>query len=471
MGRALSITERFLDLLGLQKKGVANRYEGATWSSKRSMLPGQVQSARLDISSYTRMELVRKSRYFEKNNPIYNRIADLWELYISGQGLAVSPNSSSMDWNATALRSFETWCRFCDFTGRQNFGTIIGLWARAWFVDGEVFVLLTRGETGRPRLQTIEAHLVSTPDKLAGEEGRTIIDGVQIESSGRPLTYWVQVDSDRREWRPIDRENIIHIFEPSRPGQYRGIPICHSVINELHDLDDLHILEMQAAKDNARVSRFVMTGGAEATDEDILRTGETTGDDGKKRQQYYDEVVGAEARMLYPGDKVMQFASERPSVVTREYWRYKTELVCTGVGIPYVMVFPDSMQGTVYRGSLDMATAFFKARFAVISEAVKRAYTFWYLWASRNEPALRGAPSDGDQCTIAPPRAPNVDVGRNSSAMLAELSACATDYELIYGPLGLNWRERFRKLKEQQDYAASIGLKLPTAPRPTPPTA
>ena len=101
-----------------------------------------------------------------------------------------------------------------------------------------------------------------------------------------------------------------------------------------------------------------------------------------------------------------QHRTERPSVTTTDYWRYKTELVCNGVGIPICMVFPALMQGTVYRGALDMASEFFRQRHKVISGTVKRIYLRNIKWAIRNDSRLKNPPQDWFKVIIHPPRAP-----------------------------------------------------------------
>jgi hypothetical protein len=173
-------------------------------------------------------------------------------------------------------------------------------------------------------------------------------------------------------------------------------------------------------------------------------------------------VSGGTVRVLQHGDEVDQNPGQRPSVTTVEYWKLKRELVCAGVEIPYCIVFPDSMQGTVYRGALDMATSFFRSRHAVLADVQRRIWGYVISFGIATDRALAGPPGDWRKVSILPPRAPNVDVGRNSAAMLAELAAGATNYELIYGSLGLSWQTELRKRAEQakfiRDLAAQYGV-------------
>jgi lambda family phage portal protein len=453
-----------LSRLRLWLASLFNRYEGAAFTVQRSYVPAAIQDARLDLGKCTREELVRKSRYWEKNDALYNRLCDLFESYTVGSGLILQPASADDAWNKSARDWWTTWERFCDLTSRQSFGTLQSLIARAWFVDGECFVVLTRGESGRPRIQVVEAHNVYTPTALQAKEGNSVIDGVKIDSVGRPVGYYI---NDKL----VSADSVIHVFEPNRPGQYRGIPFCHAVLNDIHDLSDLQLLEMQRARQAAEVSNIITTSSGELDAAQARRNriavGATEAGNVSTRDEYYRSVFGATARVLRRGDDFKQFKIESPSEATRALWLNLEEKICAGIGMPRILAYPGSMQGTVYRGALDMANSFFRVRSSVLAECFRRIYEFAMGWAANNEPTLKPTkPLDWYQVNIQPPRAVNVDVGRNSSAQLAELEAGATTLDDIYSPLGKDWREQLRKRKAELDYIRELGLEAVETPQP-----
>ena len=460
----------FNKLFGAEAASPTARYEGATHSWERGWIPAGIQDARFDADNATRMELVRKSRYFEKNNAIYNRLADLYCDYTAGASLQITPASDDPEWNQRAKEWWEGWCRQPNPTNRQSFGPLAQTITRARFVDGECFLVLTRGDSGRPRVQLFEGHQVKTPPQFAEQEGKGIIDGVMVDKNGRPQGYYFcsrSADGLSETFEPIAADHVIHLYKPLRPGQYRGLPMVSSVINDLHDLDDLQLLEMRAAKDAADITNVIKTPSGEVDPVDLRRSSITatkTDSNGntytEEKLDYYQDSIGGNTLVMKQGDDIQQFRSDRPSVATSGYWKYLTEKICAGVGIPYVLVFPDSMQGTVYRGALDMANQYFRAEFVTLADASRLLYTYVMNWARFNVPTLRDAPHNWAAVNVHPPRAVNVDVGRNSAAMLAELEAGATTYEDIYGPLGADWKAKFRSLKEQRDFAESIGLAL-----------
>jgi hypothetical protein len=136
-----------------------------------------------------------------------------------------------------------------------------------------------------------------------------------------------------------------------------------------------------------------------------------------------------------------------------------TEKVCAGIGIPYVLVFPESMQGTVYRGALDMSAVWFRSRHQVMASAARRIYEYVMEWSIKNDQTLNDAPSDWYEVAITAPRAPNVDVGRNSAAQLAELEAGVITYDEVYGARGLDWRSALEAKAQQALFIRQLADK------------
>lgn len=432
-------------------------YEAAKlWDPRRSRVPGWVRDARLDADVLSRLEIMRKARYFERNNAIVNRLADLFEEYTVGpNGLRFVPASSDPAWNKAFSAWFADWSRFCDLTSRAGFGTIQALCARSWFVDGEVFVLKTRGKArpdqqSFPRLQVIEGHRVSTPPDLASDP--SIIDGTKLSDRGRPESYFIRIGgltaADAENYEEVPADQVIHIFEPSRPGQTRGLSFFYPVLNDLHDLDDLQLLSMDAFKEAAQVTNVLKTKTGELSAKELRAarfniggTAGTSGGSSQNRNEYYQDVFRGKAKVLLKDDEFQQFAVVRPSEQERALWDYLTSKVCVGVGVTKLLVMPYTTQGTVVRADLDIQGAFFRSRSSVLATAFSEAYRFAAQWAVNNVQDLSDPPEDYLRVKVRPPRSVNVDVGRNSAALVAEYEAGFRTLEMICGELGEDWVE------------------------------
>lgn len=460
---------------------IKNYYEGAQWQwGERGFIFGSNQDARLDATAMVRKEIMRKSRAFEKNNAFQNRLADIFEQYTVGSGglKVVSENKQATEY-------FDRWSQDCDALGICDFGTIQGIAARAWFVDGECFIVKVL-VGGRLKIQLVESHRVETPPELAANEGISIIDGVAVDARGRKTGIWVNIGNEtplvasaNDKFKFVSAEDVIHIYEPARAGMYRGLPFCYPVMNDLNDLDDLQKLVNQVAKQAALVGNVTTNRTGELSTRSARQVGmkiPTANAAGspitKTASDYYNVKFGAQEIALQHGDSIKQFQADRPSLVEREHWDYLTGKISIGQGISKMLVNPYDlrMQGTIVRADLDISAAFLRARSYTMQQAVKRVFYWAISWAEDyDREVLRGGfKFNGYQSvTVRPPRSPNVDVGRNSKAALAELNGNARTYQDWYAEEGKDWREQFdqiaaeRQLMEQKNITP-LDLQNPT---------
>lgn len=456
---------------------VLNYYEGAQFFFSSTSLPGVNQPAHLDITKFTREEIRRKAYYFEKNHPLVQKLAGLFENYVVGQGIQFFPASSNPEWNLRAKATWDVWKKFSAIDNLQGFDSLQGIIARRWFIDGEVFVLLLTSAQGFPRIQLVESMRCKTPPKLAEREGKDIFDGVQVDGNGRPIAYYFD-DSPK----PISAEQVVHIFEPERPGQYRGISFFASCIKTLHDLSDLQMFEMQAAKRAARTTDVIKKGPGQNTADILKRLKQGAANHASAATpmqgaaEYLTEVNGAKPVVLELGEEYAQYKSERPSVVVQSFWQKLEASICAAVEIPYILVYPESMQGTVFRGAIDSAAATFRARYASLVIHLTRIYEF----AIENQLRLIGAPpADWRNVDSRPPKAVNVDVGRNSSATINEIAAGIRSHQGVIAEDGGDWKAILRQKAETWAYAMEladaygvevenlIASALPPAAQPT----
>lgn len=451
---------------------VTNRYEaGQQYSTKRTYLPGFVQEPRFDADQATRLELVRKSRWFEKNDPLANRLAEIFtEFTVGPNGLPMIPSSTDEDWNGRASDWLGEWYPFADLTTRHGYGGLMTTAAWRRFFDGEFFILKTSGETNRPRLQGISAHRVGTPmDRIDNDR---IIDGVQVDGRGRVEGYWIQVNpqDDSYTFRTVNE--VIHIFEPESPGQYRGLPLLTPVMNDLHDFNDLFMFEMAAAKEAARVTNIIENPSG-TFDPNQLRSlrysqGNQKATDGteieENRVRFFKQVLGPSTIALRSGEKLLQNASSRPSVTTQWFMEYLASRICAGVSISKLLVFPWSIQGTVARGDLALAATFFKSRFVPFQSAAREAYIYTMGTARFIDSRVADAPFDWMKVNIRPPRSPDVDVGRNSAARIAEYDSGLVTAEEIFGERGMDYREQFRQCAREAQLIDRLAKEFGISP-------
>lgn len=439
-----------------------DRYEAAQPSTpKRSYVPAFNRDARYDANSWSRWEMTRKIRYFERNCWLVQALRDEHVKWTVGPaGLGVNPASSNDEWNKAMLESYQEWCESPVFDQSIDMRQAHKQIAGSCHLENDMFILKTRfkqiGKQARPAIQLIESHRCSAPGTVYSvREDDNIIDGVQLgaDPNGRysgPVGYWIIDNFLGDQWAYRNIGEMLHVFSPERIGMYRGITPYHSVMNTLHDLDDLESMEMDRAKINSEIANIITTPSGELNKDASRqkRYGQTATStpipDSKdeyidSRIQLYRKILGARTIALKTGEGFEQVGSESPSASSQWYWKYKLGQVSKTVGVPLILIFPElieGMQGTVVRGIYDDAHETFKGYFYQYAVAAIKLYQYYAQWAIFNDPRCINHPPDWNKCHVVPPRAVNVDIGYTSQAVLAELEAGVTNFDDIAGRLG-----------------------------------
>lgn len=467
------VLRAFSGLKKALKRVFSNIYEGASWwSSDRSWIPEyNPQDAKLDLTELELTELIRKSRYFVKNSPLVHKLRGNFRQYTVGsKGVVIVPASSDPEFNAEVEKEWKAFCKSPDRSSNKNYATLCGEGADCLFTDGNFLILKSMEESPEkvpgvpslsPKIQLLEIHRLKTPDELASS--KNLIKGIQTDSKGKPIGYWIAdgIEGDKTSFKKA--ENVIHVFESNRPGQYFGEPLMTPALNRIHDLDDLQILQMRKAKQNASIANVLKNEAGELSDEDAMRrarTDDTTDSQGTDttvgRISHYQKKLGGETIALKNGEELDQFRSESPSVTEQWHWEKCESEACVTAGQSRMLVFPDSIQGTVARADLEVAAAFFNSYFGIQSDAWSEVYLWWLEWAVKNKKNLKNKPDDYNTFECRGPRGVNVDLGWNSDAVIAELQAGIRTIPGTYAELQQDYRKELRQIAISKRYAKDL---------------
>ena len=459
-------------------RAILNRYESA-WQrwGERSWLPQTYQDARLDADSSTRIELQRRHRYWVKNSDVVQRIRNLYiQFSVGPAGLQVVPNSDSEDWNHGKQHNWQAWSRNPSMDTNLDLGQLCIMWAGQLFDDGEFFILKTQrkeqlkggGYRIVPAIRTIAANRVKTPDQMTAEERKTIWDGVKVDANGKPTHYYIFDDSGG--FTIVPASDVIHKFKCREPGMLRGIPEGFCSMNVLHDFEDLHLLEMQAAKLAAELAVVETnpTGEFDSTASRRLSVKTQTQNHAnqyvtKNSDTYYNLTMGAKRYALKTGDTIKNFQVDRPSIVQQEYWQFLVTRICNAYNVPKLLVFPFSLQGTVVRADLDICATAFRFNFEIVASALREIYEWQTNWAVQYDRTLDGdVPDNALECVIRPPRAPNVDIGYTAAALETELKVGTRTYQDVFAERQQDWRHQFRQAAESAAYLKQLAKEFST---------
>ena len=191
---------------------------------------------------------------------------------VIGEGLIPKPSidyealnlseEAALEWQKTAKREFAFWAegKMCDSAQRKNFYQLQSLAFRSFLVSGDVIALLPMFPSpGTPytlHVQLLEADRLATPDSNGESTSREsgsgrIIDGVEIDEIGRVIRYHIasrhplsESETGSVTYTAIDAygaetgmPNVLHVYVPERPEQYRGVPLAAPIIEKSKQLD------------------------------------------------------------------------------------------------------------------------------------------------------------------------------------------------------------------------------------------
>lgn len=208
-----------------------------------------------------------------------------------GWGIQPKAGKRAGEGGKQALDLWSSWAdtTSCDFDGRLNFYGLQRLAMETIVESGEVLILQQPASTADGlsipmRLQVLEPDYLDTNrNGIAGEGGGPIIDGIEFDSQGRRVAYWLftshpgsrRLATTRFESQRVDAARVLHVYRVERPGQVRGVSWLASAIAKIKDLDDFEDAELMQQKVAACFGAFVtdLDGagtalGAESIDSD-----------------------------------------------------------------------------------------------------------------------------------------------------------------------------------------------------------
>lgn len=259
-------------------------YAGAGGSLDSQTLSGfnsYSSTATADILP-VRMWLVSRSRQLEISNPMAAAAIDRMTGGIIGEGLTyIKNNTLPLTRDIAKKWGLASHLHLLDAQRRQTFLQMQDLACRNWLLSGDVFFIRKEGtisswravESDRvqsPYYYSDRSEDYTTPVCINPDNGNRIIDGVELDDDCVPVAYWILKDyiSQPLIVTPSQIERIpayddlglpivLHLFSPSRPDQYRGVPLLAKSIESLFSTTGFIRSVEQAAQFQSSVWGFV----------------------------------------------------------------------------------------------------------------------------------------------------------------------------------------------------------------------
>lgn len=250
-------------------------------------------------------------------------------------------------WEAHASRIFWWWSETyaCDYSGRFDFFTQQLLVLMSYLEGGDLLVVRRRKE-GPQRvvglaLQMFEADYLSNPNFATDTE--RMVAGVETDTTGTPVRYWLadHHPGDLRfrgitQWNSIpaygagsDERMALHIFDPLRFGQTRGVPMLAPILELFKQLTRYTDAELMAAVLGSFFT-VLIKHEQDATSSGFMPPGTTVASSSSDIRLGHGIIAD-----LNPGESIEQVKTERPNVNFDPFVQAILAQTGAAIGVPY----------------------------------------------------------------------------------------------------------------------------------------
>lgn len=264
---------------------LARKYEGADSGRRTSGWNTSGGSANAEIAG-SKFKLRERSRDLIRNNPYASRAVHVITNNVVGPGIKVEIKHDTRASTSTKeKRSNQIWKAWaettaCDYDGRNTLSGLQAMVMRAVVESGDVLVRRRRtnrkfafDDSGKRielppiELQVLEGDFLALNQvSRVLDNGNTIIEGVELDPTGKTVAYHVYKThpgninlniQNTFDTIRIPIEEILLVFKSERPGQLSGVPWLHAVMLRLRDFDLYEDAQLKRQQCAAMFTAFI----------------------------------------------------------------------------------------------------------------------------------------------------------------------------------------------------------------------
>ena len=461
--RRMETDAEYRELFGamLRARGYRAAERSAIWSRAGGRTADEELSPALPA-------LRNRSRQIARDDPIGSGlIANITRNVV---GTSRRPQARTDDARLNAALE-EIWAERCDRLAPAEsvtVGELQSLLVARLIEDGEVFIKRA-SRPGEPLwYEVIEGDRVATPPGavVAGD----IVDGVERDDAGRPLAYWVlryvpgrPVSMGLRadDYQRVPAEEVYHLRLKRRPGQTRGEPMLHAVLQDLRDLDLLMVAALKRVQVAACLSVFIRSPHIER----LLPPGDAMPDDfGHKLAQSLEPGM---IFKLLPQEEIDTVVPNFPTPELAPFIVAIARRIGAALGLSWQVVLKDFSSSTYSSARTDLL----ESRVVYTGLQYQLDAALSWMWAGvMLDAALRGdvrlrdmTAADATRVHWAGDGWRWIDPLKEVASIRAALEAGLTTYQIECARLGLDWEEVISQRARERQALIAAGLPVPAA--------
>lgn len=366
-------------------------------------------------------------------------------------------------------RLFTSWCEnlVSDFTGRQNFFGVQQLIMKSIATSGDVLVVKRytgKGKDTQLALQVLETdYIVDTyheQNPKGFSKGTYVENGIYFDKNDNVIGYelYQQHPGDQyirkslMDHSFVSSDDCVLLFRPDRPGQYRGVPVGHSVMLEHKLLSQYELAQAHKQTVSALFAMYITTTNS-------TQLG-NLGSPQVNPNIKYDNLKGERItpgtiQYLYPGEMITP--SNPPKIDGYdEYTKNRLRKMARGWGLSYEVLSGDLSNVNFSSGRMGWIEMHRNIESwqsnVMIPVLCSRVWKWWMELAQlKGEVPL----NTGDlRADWTPPRREMIDPVKETNAMIEQIKAGLKSWPGAIRELGLNpWKmlEEIKKSNENLD--------------------
>jgi capsid protein len=423
----------------LRPKAYMGAWESARQSVHRTRVDAPAPTDfRLELTDSVRREMVRLSRWLEKNNGLFRQIISDTAIYTIGDGIMMQANGGDFDWQSLVEAEWDQECESPEVTGRFSLLECLYIICEALDRDGEIFVIKAK-RNGIPKFQLVETHRVETPFNLVSDP--SINDGIKYNKYGVPTIYYVKQSDGTHT--PVPASAMMHVYNPTHASASRAYPPHQHAITNLRDEMDLLSMEKVAAKDNARISRILKTNDLGPDNGDIGLGVPNTSTTPTNTLEM-NRILGGVTAVLQPNEELIAHQPARPTTAFTGFIEHLRRDSCLG-SLPFeFLADPTKAGGASVRLVVAKAGRYFAHRQQIIIKRFLNQYFQYWLGTKINRGDLPSA-RNWWKVEWMTPRSVTVDAGRDATSDRADLEMGRTTIEDDFAARGYQYEKTMRK--------------------------
>jgi len=373
--------------------------------------------------------------------------------------------------NSILENAFYDWGKpeYATVTGKMSFRKVEEVLVESCARDGEHFIRIYRGSRVNRygfTLQLIEPDWIDEKYSEELKGGNVVRMGVELDVWRRPVAYYVSSRNETLQMYGnivpstprirIPASDMIHLFDPERAEQTRGMSWMAPAMLGLHNLKGY----VEAAIINARAGANKLGFFRDPSGDGGEYTGDTTNEDGQKIATCEPGTFDSIGRLEFQG-----FDPKYPEAQFDPFTKSILRGISSGLGVSFASISNDLTEvnfSSIRAGLIEERETWKTLQSWFIETFLNRVYSEWLnmalLTSAVNLPSVKYDKFNNPKWTGR--RWAWVDPQKDVDASKAAVAAGFKSATQIINEAGGDIEDVYQEIKAEQELAKEYGLEL-----------